>query len=78
MLKVEGLVTETDMGDGRVRYHCMGKGHHHHLVCQKCGAVIDIEETALDVLWGEVRSRYGFDVDMKHLALFGRCARCRE
>lgn len=78
MLKAEGLVTETDMGDGRVRYHCMGKGHHHHLVCQKCGAVIDIEETALDVLWGEVRSRYGFDVDMKHLALFGRCARCRE
>jgi Fur family ferric uptake transcriptional regulator len=77
-LKAEGLVTETDMGDGRVRYHCMGKGHHHHLVCQKCGAVINIEEAALDGLWGEIRSRYGFDVDMKHLALFGRCARCRE
>jgi len=27
-----GLVTETDMGDGRVRYHCMGKGHHHQSV----------------------------------------------
>ncbi len=78
MLKAEGLVTETDMGDGRVRYHCMGKGHHHHLVCQKCGAVVDIEETALNSLWGEIRGRYGFDVDMKHLALFGRCARCRE
>jgi Fur family transcriptional regulator, ferric uptake regulator len=77
-LKAEGLVTETDMGDGRVRYHCMGKGHHHHLVCQKCGAIVDIEDNALDVLRGEVRSRYDFDVDMKHLALFGRCARCRE
>ncbi|RPJ37161.1 MAG: transcriptional repressor [Chloroflexi bacterium] len=77
-LKAEGLVTETDMGDGRVRYHCMGKGHHHHLVCQKCGAVIDIEEAALDTLREAVRNRYGFDVDMKHLALFGRCARCRE
>ena len=32
-----GLVTETDLGGGRVRYHSAEKGHHHHLVCQECG-----------------------------------------
>ena len=73
-----GLVTETDMGDGRVRYHSIGKGHHHHLVCQKCGATIDVEESTLSPLWDEIGQRYHFEVDMKHLALFGLCSKCRE
>jgi Fur family ferric uptake transcriptional regulator len=78
LLNERGLVTETDMGDGRVRYHSIGKGHHHHLVCQKCGATIDVEESTLSPLWDEIGQRYHFEVDMKHLALFGLCSKCRE
>jgi Fur family ferric uptake transcriptional regulator len=78
LLSEVGLVTETDMGDGRVRYHSIGKGHHHHLVCQKCGEIIDVEESMLSQLWGEIGQRYGFKVNMKHLAFFGLCAKCRE
>jgi Fur family ferric uptake transcriptional regulator len=78
LLSELGLVTETDMGDGRVRYHSIGKGHHHHLVCQKCGEIIDVEESMLRPLWGEIGQRYGFKVNMKHLAFFGLCAKCRE
>jgi len=77
LVKELGLVTETDMGDGRVRYHCMGKGHHHHLVCEKCGSIIDMEETILDPLWSEIERKYNFKVDMKHLVFFGLCAGCR-
>ena len=47
LLKELGLVTETELGDGRVRYHPAEKGHHHHLICQKCGSVIDLPEAAL-------------------------------
>ena len=72
-----GLVTETNMGDGRVRYHSIGKGHHHHLVCEKCGEIIDIEESVLSPLWAEIRQRYDFRVNMKHLAFFGLCPRCQ-
>lgn len=72
------LVTETDLGGGRVRYHPADKGHHHHLVCQECGRIIDLDESILvslkDVLLGE----YGFSADLRHLAIFGRCADCRE
>jgi len=78
LLSELGLVTETDMGDGRVRYHSIGKGHHHHLVCQKCGEIIDVEESMLRPLRDEIGQRYGFKVDMKHLAFFGLCAKCRE
>jgi Fur family ferric uptake transcriptional regulator len=78
LLSELGLVTETDMGDGRVRYHSIGKGHHHHLVCQKCGEIIDVEESMLRPLRDEIGQRYGFKVDMKHLAFFGLCSKCRE
>ncbi len=78
LLAREGLVTETDMGDGRVRIHSMGKGHHHHLVCQGCGEVIDMEESVLTSLWEEIERRYGFKVNMNHLAFFGLCPKCRK
>jgi len=71
-----GLVTETDMGGGRVRYHPADKGHHHHLVCQECGRVIDLDETVLHQLKEIIKKEYNFDPEMRHLAFFGRCADC--
>ena len=77
LLKELGLVTETDMGDGRVRYHSIKKGHHHHLVCQNCGCVIDLNEAVLLPLKDSLYKTYNFKADLAHLAIFGRCSRCR-
>jgi len=71
-----GLVTETDLGEGRVRYHPAEKGHHHHLVCEGCGAIIDLDDALLDPLKDELRRRYDFAAELKHLAILGRCADC--
>ena len=76
LLKEEKLVTETDMGDGRVRFHSMGHEHHHHLVCSKCGAVLDLDESMLAPLTGALADQYGFKADIHHLAIFGRCKNC--
>jgi Fur family ferric uptake transcriptional regulator len=65
------------MGDGRVRYHSIKKGHHHHLVCQNCGQIIDLDESVLASLKESLSRKYQFDADLKHLALFGRCRRCQ-
>jgi Fur family ferric uptake transcriptional regulator len=77
LLKELGLVTEADFGEGRVRYHPAGKGHHHHLVCTQCGTVIDLDESLLSSLEGMLLREYKFSADLKHLAIMGRCARCR-
>ena len=73
-----GLVTETDLGGGRVRYHPAGKGHHHHLVCQECGKVIDLDETVLYPLKKVLLREYKFSADLRHLGIFGRCADCSK
>lgn len=76
LLKELGLATETDMGDGRVRYHSIKKGHHHHLVCQRCGQIIDLDESVLSPLKDTLSREYRFDADLRHLAIFGRCSQC--
>ena len=77
LLKRLGVVTETDLGGGRVRYHSAEKGHHHHLVCRQCGAIIDLDEALLSPLKSALLQEYKFSADLRHLAIFGRCANCR-
>lgn len=77
LLKSLGLVTETDMGEGRVRYHFGEKGHHHHLICEKCGTIIEVDESMFLPLKGSLLDVYGFQANISHLAIFGRCTKCR-
>ena len=78
LLKHLGLVTETDLGEGRVRYHSAEKGHHHHLVCQECGAIIDLDEAMLASVKDILLREYKFIADLRHLAIFGRCVNCNK
>jgi Fur family ferric uptake transcriptional regulator len=77
LLKELNLVTETDFGEGRVRYHVAEKGHHHHLVCRNCGKITDLDESALYPLQDTLLEKYGFDADLRHLAISGECCDCR-
>lgn len=78
LLKELDLVTEIDLGDGRVRYHHAEKGHHHHLVCSKCGKIINLPEATLLSLTDALARDYQFKADVKHLAIFGLCAECQK
>jgi Fur family ferric uptake transcriptional regulator len=78
LLKKLELVTETDMGEGILRYHHADEGHHHHLVCHKCGRIFDLDESVLDSLTGTLIRECGFVPDFKHLAIFGHCLECQE
>ena len=78
LLKRLNLVIETDLGEGRVRYHPADKGHHHHLVCRECGAIIDLDESLLTPLKSALIKEYKFSADLKHLAIMGRCLNCTQ
>jgi len=77
LLKEMGLVAETELGGERLYYHHAEKGHHHHLVCQKCGKIIDLDEDLLLPLRNALRQTYRFEAELKHLAIFGHCLRCK-
>ncbi len=76
MLSRLGLATETDLGDGKLRYHLHDKGYHHHLICEKCGRVEELDEAILAPLKAALRRKHRFRADLRHLAIFGRCQGC--
>lgn len=78
LLRELNLITETNFGDGRVRYHVAQKGHHHHLVCHKCGKIMDVDESVLYPLKDTLLHDYGFEADLRHLAIPGVCQDCRR
>jgi len=78
LLKKLGLVYEINLGEGRIRYHAEGSGHHHHLVCQGCGAIIDIDESALSSLKDVIMRDYKFQAELRHVGIFGYCENCRR
>ena len=78
LLKRLGLVTETNLGEGRVRYHSAEKGHHHHLVCQECGATVDLDESVLLPLRDTLLREYRFVANLRHLAILGHCVNCSK
>jgi len=77
LLKNLDLVTETDLGSGLFRYHFADKGHHHHLICEKCGTTTEVDESLLLPIKRTVFKEYGFRANISHLAIFGRCSKCQ-
>lgn len=78
LLKDLDLVTETELGGDKLYYHQAEKGHHHHLICQKCGKIVDIDEDVFASLEATLRKKYSFSADLKHLAIRGHCLKCQS
>lgn len=70
-----GVVDHVHLGHGRAIYHLADETHQ-HLVCETCGAVVEVPESLLDGLRERVRRDYAFALTSHHFALFGRCAAC--
>lgn len=74
------LAVPRDFGDGKARYEPAShrRGHSHdHLVCTACGAILEFESQRIEALQRRVAQRLGFEVQRRHVELFGRCAGCR-
>ncbi|MCO5177672.1 MAG: transcriptional repressor [Thermomicrobiales bacterium] len=72
----EGIVTETDLGNGRRHFALLSDDPHHHLICLSCQAVEEIEDSYFDGLRQTLRQRNGFEPRIDHLAIFGYCRGC--
>lgn len=68
-------VLRTSEGESLYR-RCAERGHHHHLVCRRCGATVEIAADIVERWAHEVGAAHGFS-DVTHVAeLTGTCAAC--
>jgi Fur family ferric uptake transcriptional regulator len=73
------LVQRLEVGQGTALYERVQPGgdHHHHMVCDRCGAVVPFEDGELERSIERLCSRVSFDVAEHDVVLHGACADCR-
>jgi len=73
------LIQETLRCQGRVQYeHIFGHEHHDHLVCLKCGKIIESREERIEKLQEEICKRYHFKAVEHRLGIRGYCQKCQN
>lgn len=77
VLERTGLVKHTHLGHGAPTYHPATTPAHVHLVCRDCDGVQEVEPSAVTALVRVLEEQRGFETDVHHLTVFGRCATCR-
>jgi len=77
-----GIIHAMDFGDGRKRYEFGaedGNDHyHHHLICNVCGSIIQVDVDLLEELECRVSKQHDFTVTNHQLKIFGICRQCSE
>lgn len=53
-----------------------GREHHDHLLCGRCGRVIEFEFEAFEILQREVASKHGYRLESHYHELVGTCPDC--
>ncbi|MFE6775969.1 Fur family transcriptional regulator [Streptomyces sp. NPDC057702] len=78
LLQDLGLLSHAHLGHGAPTYHLAARHHHLHLVCRDCTDVLEADQTIAEQFTRQLRESFGFDTDLKHFAIFGRCAKCTD
>lgn len=73
-----GLVQRVETGQAMVRYERAGAHgeHHHHLVCDACGAVMPFSDERLERAITSLSSRVPLTVSEHEIVLRGQCEDC--
>lgn len=74
-----GEVDALRADDGETLYRrCQRNDHHHHLVCRRCGATVEIEGPEVEQWAAQVADGYGY-VDVSHtVEILGTCGSCAQ
>lgn len=70
------LVYETLTAGGETVYEAAVESPHHHLECRSCGSIVDVDHGYFGDIVPRLARDYGFEPDLDHVSLKGRCAAC--
>jgi Fur family ferric uptake transcriptional regulator len=72
-----GLAAQRKFADGETRYEPTPEGtHHDHLICLKCGKIVEFEDNALESLQTRIARRHAFKIFHHRMELYGYCSQC--
>lgn len=79
LLGKNDLLCEIHIEQGCRSYHNKRReGHHHHLICSRCGKVVDFATCDLEKLQDKLSRETGFIIEKHLLEFSGCCQKCQE
>jgi Fur family transcriptional regulator, ferric uptake regulator len=78
LLTESNILQGQDFGEGRKSYErAIGRKHHDHFVCIKCGRILEFENDVIEGLQESEAKKAGFKIVYHSLKLFGFCRNCQ-
>lgn len=74
------LISKINLDDGCSRYELNTQEddhQHHHLICVKCGDIIEVEVDLMEALEEEIEKNYDFNIMDHKVKFFGHCSKCQ-
>ncbi len=80
LLAEAGMADERRFEDGftRYEYKTPEAGHHDHLICTRCGEIVEFENERIEVLQVHVARKNGYRVQNHKLEIYGLCRACQR
>ena len=70
-----GLIKELTYGDASSRFDFV-TSHHYHVICEKCGKIVDFLYPGLDEVEHLASHVTGFKVENHRMEIYGSCPEC--
>lgn len=78
LLRDLGFAAERHFDDGQARYELVRDEHHDHLICERCGKIVEFQNERIESLQELVARDRGFVLSHHRMELYGICRECRE
>lgn len=81
LLEKIGIVIKLNFDDGCNRYELINSDEvhqHHHLICNSCGKVQEVEDVLLESLEDKVENKYNFQIRNHEVKFYGICSECHK
>jgi Fur family ferric uptake transcriptional regulator len=79
LLAKAGIATECRFENGFTRFEYKNTNtHHDHLICTRCGVILEFENKRIEALQDDVARENRFRVQNHKLELYGLCEKCQQ
>jgi Fur family ferric uptake transcriptional regulator len=75
-----GIVSRLSMENSSARYELVmyDKLMHHHLICLKCGQLMELDDRIAKEFKNQILEEKGFQVADKSIKIYGYCSSCKR
>lgn len=77
LLEQVGIVRHGHGPNGREEYHVLPEDEHGHVYCHACGSSWELGREEAAGIVAALEAERGFEVDLSHVTIVGRCRECR-